>query len=115
MNFLISVFGWAIWNLAEMYIEQNEKNSDGDASTVWNFREYAKTHWILWIGSILCIPVILWMGYRNLNINPLGSLFGAEINAWHDLYILGAGAAFEGFIFGVKKVKSFFNKKAKEL
>lgn len=115
MNFFISVAGWFLWNLAELYIEKSEKENDNDPSTNWEIKLYAKTHWPLWIGSLVCVPVILWMGYRNLDINPLGSIIGLEANAWHDLYILAAGAAFEAFIFGVKYVKKFFKKKESEL
>ncbi len=115
MNFLISIAGWFLWNLAEAEIERKEKYEDGDPTTNLNLGEYAKTHILLWIGSLVCVPVILWIGDRHLDINPLGSLLGAELNVWKDLYILGAGAAFEGFIFGVKKIKRILKKKEKEL
>lgn len=104
-----------LWNLAELYIEKSSKETDADPNTNWNIVDYAKSHWPLWIGSLLCIPVLLWLGYRNLNIDPLGSITGVDLGIWNDLYILGAGAAFEGFVFAVKKVQSYFKKKEKEL
>lgn len=115
MNFFISFAGWFLWNLAELYIEKSEKENDKDPETNWEIKAYAISHWPLWLGSLVCVPVILWMGYRNFNIDPLGSLLGTELKAWHDIYILAAGAAFEGFIYAVKKVKSFFKKKESEL
>lgn len=115
MNFFISIIGWMIWTIAELYIEKSTKDSDGDPLTNWDFNGYAKANWPVWIGSLLCIPVLLWIGYRNLDINPVGSLLGTDVNAWHDLYILGAGAFFQAFIYAVKKVKSFFKKKEAEL
>lgn len=115
MNFFISIAGWFLWNLAELYIEKSEKENDSDPETKWEVKAYASSHWPLWIGSLVCIPVILWIGYRNLNIDPLGAMIGLESNKWNDLYILGAGAAFEFFIFGVKKIKAWFKKKEKDL
>lgn len=115
MNFFISIIGWLVWNIAEAQIEKGDKDNDGNAATAFSYSDYAKRHTLIWAGSLLCIPVLLWIGYRQLDINPIGSLLGVETNAWHDLYILGAGAAFEAFIFAVKKIKSFFKKKEAEL
>lgn len=112
---LIAIIGWMLWTIAELQIEKSEKENDGDDKTVFTFGDYAVKHWPLWIGSLLCIPVILWIGDRNLDINPLSSLFGEGNIAWHDLYILGSGAAFEIFIFAVKKIKKMISKKEKEL
>ena len=114
-NFVISILGWLIWNIAEAEITRRQLNDDGNPATSFSPKEYAVSHIFIWCGSFLCIFVLLWMGYRQLDINPVGSLIGVETKAWHDLYILAAGAAFDAFIFGVKKVKSFFAKKEKEL
>lgn len=115
MNFLISVLGWMIWNIAEAQIEKGEKDNDQNDTTTFSYKDYAKRHVLIWAGSLLCIPVLLWIGYRQLDINPMGDLLGIEAKGWHDLYILGSGAAFEAFIFAVKKVQSYFKKKEKDL
>lgn len=115
MNFFISLMGWAIWTIAELYIAKSAKDNDNDPTTSWNFKEYAKSNWPVWIGSLLCIAVVLWIGYRNLNINPIGDILGTDTKFWQDLYILGAGPLFQAFIYLVKKVKAFFRKKESEL
>jgi|SRR5688572_1966824 len=115
MNFFISIIGWLVWNIAEAQIEKGDKDNDNKAETAFSYKDYAKRHLLIWLGSLLCIPVLLWIGYRQLDIDPVGSLLGIETKAWHDLYILASGAAFEAFIFAVKKVKSFFKKKESEL
>lgn len=112
---LIAFVGWLLWFVAELYIEKSEKENDSNDATVFTLRDYAHSHWPIWIGSFLCIPVILWMGARNLDIDPFGSLLGEGKKPWHDLYILGSGAAFELFCFGVKKIKKVVKKKESEL
>lgn len=112
---IIAFFGWLVWFFAELYIEKSQKEKDDDPSTSFTLKDYASSHWPVWIGSFLCIPILLWVGARNLSIDPLGSLLGEGSVVWHDLYILGSGAAFELFCFLVKKVKKYFAKKEAEL
>lgn len=115
MNFLISLAGWFIWNIAEAEVEKREKDGDGNPNTNFSYKQYAKDHVLIWGGSFVCIFVLLWIGARRLDISPFGDLMGVDTKAWHDLYILASGAVFEAVIFGVKKVRAFFKKKEKDL
>lgn len=112
---IIALAGWLVWTIAEIVIEQMAKENDGDEKTVFSLGDYASRHKFIWLGSLLCIPIILWAGQRQLNIDPLGSLTGAGVSAWHDVYIVASGAVFEVFVFAVKKVKSVLKKKEAEL
>lgn len=109
MNFMISILGWLLWNWAEFTMAKADMDDDGNPNTNLSVREYANSHYPTWIGSLLCIPLLLWIGYRNLSIDPLASIVGVESSiGWNDLYLVGAGAAWEAFIFGVKKVRKFY-------
>jgi len=89
MNFLISILGWLIWNVAEAQIEKGDKDNDANELTAFSYKDYARRHALIWFGSLLCIPVLLWIGYRQLNIDPVGSLLGLEPNINH--ICLGSG------------------------
>lgn len=110
MNFIITILGWALWNLAEMQIDKDKYDKDGDDTTNFNFKSYAKGHAITWVGSFLCMFALLIIGYRQLDISPIGLMFGAETTGWNDLYLFGSGAAWDAVIFGFKKVKEKFAK-----
>lgn len=145
MNFFISILGWFLWNWAEfsvvkqegdgseyepglmLFIKTNEELSDHHKTILSEgirmilkspvtLRMYAKTHYETWIGSLGCIFLLLWIGYRNLSVDPLAPLFGVESKlGWNDLYLVGSGIVWDAFIFGFKKVRKFFKKKEAEL
>jgi len=111
MNFLITLLGWLLWNLAEMKIDQDKYLKDGDDNTNFSVQKYARTHAITWIGSFICMFALLIIGYRQLNISPVGLLIGVNTGSgWNDLYLFGAGAAWDGVIFGLKRIKEKLSK-----
>lgn len=107
MNFLITLVGWFLWNWAEFSIT---KEKDEETGKYTSLKDYAKNHYETWIGSFVCMFALLIIGYRQLDINPIGSLIGAEGTGWNDVYLFGAGAAWDIVIFGFKKVKEKFSK-----
>lgn len=115
MNFIISILGWIVWNVAECELDRRSKEEDNDDKTVFTYSGYAKSHLLVWFGSLACVPIILWFGYKRFQIDPAGDLFGGGTKAWEEIYILAAGAAFEAFIFAVKKIKARFAKMGSEL
>lgn len=112
MNFMITILGWALWNWAAFSIE---KDTYDDAAKDMPLREYRKRNWDGWIGSLLCVPLLLWIGFRQMSIDPFAELLVGHKIGWNDLYLLGSGFAWEALIFGIKKAKSFFKKRASEL
>ena len=115
MNFFISILGWALWNWAEFEIKKRELDEDENPHTSYTFKEFKDRKWSSWIGSLLCIPVLLWIGSKELDINPLGSLIGHESLGWNDLYLLASGAFWEIVLFVIKKVRSIIKKKESHL
>lgn len=111
MNFMISILGWFLWNLAEFTMAKQELDEDGNPNTNMNFSEYKHTHWPSWIGSFFSTFLLLWIGYRQLNLEPFQVITGGESLAWNDLYYLGAGAAWEAFLWLVKKIRKHFKNK----
>jgi hypothetical protein len=110
MNFMISLLGWFVWNIAELVIRQKELEEDNDPSTNFYFGEYASKKKYTWIGSVACVPILLWIGYRQLNLDPLASIVGHPLG-WNDLYLLGSGLFFELVIFLVIYARRFFKKR----
>lgn len=113
MNFMISILGWFLWNWAELVIEQRTLDEDGNPSTNFSFRDFVAKKKYLWIGNLLCCPVILWIGAKGLTLDLLAPITGTPLG-WHDLYILGSGPAFELIIFLGIRVRNIFKKKAQE-
>lgn len=113
MNLLIALLGCFLWNIAEMEIRRRQYANDNDPSTVFNWGIYWREKIITWVGSVVMCPVLLWIGKMQLNLDPLGSLIGHQLE-WNDLYLLGSGAAFEMLIFGIIQITRFFKKKSQE-
>lgn len=139
MNFIITLLGWFLWNWAEFSITKEKgdgfefakrfiailggyavsddvkKSVETQLSQEFNkpetFRDYMRGHYETWVGSFVCMFVLLIIGYRQLDINPIGLLIGVETNGWNDVYLFGAGAAWDIVIFMFKRVKSLIAKK----
>lgn len=109
MNFMISVLGWFLWNWGELELTKRELDDDGNPNTNFGFREYKQKKWTTWVGSIAFIPVLLWVGYMGLDLKPLQSIMG-ENHGWNDLYYLGAGFAWEAFIFLIIRAHKFLKR-----
>jgi hypothetical protein len=117
MNFMISVLGWFLWNWINFNIEKSELDDDGDDKTNLSLHEYKNRHWPNWIGSLMCVPLLLWVGSRQLSLDPFASVIGMPGVGlgWNDVYLIGSGALYEILIFAVKRIKKIFKKKASDL
>ena len=111
MNFMISIVGWFLWNWAEFSIT---KEAGDESEKKISLPHYAQGHWETWIGSLVMTTVLLWVGHRQLNLDPFEVVLGTKLG-WNDLYLLGSGAAWDAFIFGFKWVKNFFKKKSADV
>lgn len=110
MNFFISLLGWFLWNWAEITIKEKQLREDDDPNTIFKFREFAAIKKYAWIGSAACIPLLLWLGSKQLGLKPLAPLLGHELD-WNDLYLLAAGPAFEIIIFLISQVNRIIEKR----
>ena len=94
MKFFISIIGWALWNWIELTIKKSELDEDGNTQTNFSFKEFASVKWTYWIGSFLCIFLLIWFGMNPLGLDPFGSMLGTSLT-WNDGYYLLSGATFE--------------------
>lgn len=114
MNFMISLLGWFLWNWAEFSITKESNDETEHGEKAFPLRAYLRTHWETWVGSFFTIFLLLWIGHRQLNLDPFEVVTGVKLG-WNDLYLLGSGAAWDAIIFILKKVKAHFRKKESEL
>lgn len=116
MNFMISIAGWFLWNLIAYEIEHRKRAFDKDPNTNYTFAEHKKKYKITWLGSLVCVPILLWAASRQLSLDPFASIIAPGMSlGWNDVLLLGAGAAYEMLIFVVKLVTSYFAKKSSGL
>lgn len=108
-NFYGAILGWFVWNIVELIIRQEELDEDGDPNTNFHFSQFAQKKKYYWIGSIGTCLMLLWIGSKGLNLDPLAPLTGHELG-WTDLYYLGSGAALELLIFIVLKIRKITKK-----
>lgn len=102
MNFLISLAAWLAWNVIIFRIE---KDKFDDEDKEFPIKTYARKTYDNWLASLFMIPVLLFMGYKGLGLNPMG-VFGSEEIGWNDTYYLGAGFFTEAVIYAIKKWKA---------
>jgi hypothetical protein len=113
MNFMVSLLGWFLWNWGELVIKQKQFDEDNDPSTNFTFSEHAKKKKYGWIGSLACVPLLLWIGAKQLSLDPLAPLIGHSLG-WNDLYLLAAGPAFEIIIFFIGQIDRYIKKRAQQ-
>lgn len=101
MNFLISIAGWLLWNSIAFRIEKDGYDSQ---KKQFPLKEYISETWDNWITSLFMIPVLLFLGYKGLDLNPM-AVFGSEPMGWNDFYYLGTGFFTEVVMYAVKKWK----------
>jgi hypothetical protein len=106
MNFLISIFGWLAWNFSILSIDKDKYDTTGKA---FPLKEYAHKHWDNWIGSLITIPLLLYIGYRGLDLNPLSAI-DLHTVGWNDLYYMCSGFAFEAIKYAIGKTQNIFKK-----
>jgi hypothetical protein len=97
--FFAALFGWLAFNVILFRIE---KDKDDDADKVFSIKAYVLKYWDNWLASLVCVPIVLYLGYNQLSIG----MIDAENPQWKDLYYLGAGFLPELVIVAWKKWKA---------
>lgn len=79
INLLAGVVGWIAWTffMLSVYKDDNEKT--------FNFRAYFWEYWDNWVASLVMIPVLIYVGYKKLDLGVIGG------GGWSELYYLGSG------------------------
>lgn len=97
---LFAVFaGWAAWNVLIFSLEKDKFDKE---KKVFPIVEYIGYTYDNWLRSLVFIPVLLYIGYKGLGLNPL---VGGELK-WNDIFYLCSGFAPELVIYLYKKWKS---------
>lgn len=102
MNFLFAIAGWIVWNLIAFRIE---KDPYDDRNEKFPIKEYISKVWDNWLVSLFMIPVLLFLGYKGLGLNPL-AVWGTEPIGWNDTYYACSGFFSEVLMYAVKKWRS---------
>jgi hypothetical protein len=95
-NAVAALAGWVAFTVIMLsaHKDENEKT--------FNLKSYALEYWDNWLASLVSIPVLLWVGFKQLNLGVV------DIGAtdWNDLFYLGSGFVPELVKTAWKKVKS---------
>lgn len=91
-------FGWLAFNVLMFSVE---KDVFDKAHKLFPIKEYILYTWDNWLRSLVFIPLILFVGYNQLDLNPLVE----GVHGWNDLYYLSAGFAPELAIVAWNKWK----------
>lgn len=97
--FYAALFGWLAFNVIIFRIEK-DKADEGELE--FSIGKYAKRNWDNWLASLVCVPIVLYLGYNQLSIG----MIDAENPEWRDLYYLGAGFLPELIIVSWKRWKA---------
>jgi len=102
LNFYVTILGWLAYNVIMFSIEKDKYDS---THTTFPFRQYIGEYWDNWLASLIMAPVLLWLGYKQLDIisDPLSE--HASTIRWTDLYYLASGFATEFVINLIKRIK----------
>lgn len=78
--------GWLFWNVGKFSLD---KDSYDDRHETFPLTRYVYEHVDNWLFSIVAIPVLLYIGYKQLNFGDIGIVEG--VSKWSDLYYLSSG------------------------
>lgn len=98
-NTVAALFAWLAFNVIVLRIEKDTFDSQNKGFPI---KEYAAKTWDNWLASLVMIPVLLYVGYKKLNLGVVGE----HSIEWSDLYYLGSGFITELVIKAYEKWKN---------
>jgi len=102
MNILVTLAGWAAWNIIIFRIDKDQYDDKKEDFPLW---QYTKQSYDNWLASLAMIPVLLYLGYKGLGFNVFSAIEIQHLQ-WSDAYYLGSGFFTEAVIFAIKKWKA---------
>lgn len=87
LNIYISFFAWAAYNVIMFRIKKDEFD---DRDEDFPLTKYIYHTWDNWLSSLAVVPILLWLGYRQLHVID-DPLTGIKEVKWNDLYYLLSG------------------------
>ena len=97
--FFAALFAWLAFNLVLFRMEKDQSDEKG---LDFHVIEYFKRVWDNWLASLFCVPIVLYLGYYQLDIG----MIDVTHPKWYYLYYLGAGFLPEFVIVAYKKWKT---------
>lgn len=97
--FFAAFFGWLAFNIIMFRIAKDKEDDNG---IEFNLKAYILKSWDNCLASLVCVPIVLYLGYNQLSIG----IIDADNPQWKDLYYLGAGFLPELVIVAWKKWKA---------
>lgn len=89
-NLFGTLIGWLAFNALMWKLKKNKHDKKHEP---FPFKQYARETVDEWIVSLIFVPLILWVGYRSLALNPFATGLDVAHADWSDLYYLCAGFA----------------------
>lgn len=93
-----SLFAWLAFNVIMLRMAKDVQDDKGEAFSLSN---YVQKTWDNWLASLVCVPVLLYIGMSKLDIGAID----AGALQWSDLYYLLSGFLPELVIVMYKKWK----------
>lgn len=100
MNFILTFFGWLMWNWFE-FGEAKDQADERDVS--FSVRDFTRKKWDNWIGTLIVAAFMLVVGHAGLQMELVKSF--DEKLVWSDLYYAGSGILYEAITFLRRKIK----------
>lgn len=97
--FFAALFGWLAFNLILLRMEKDVADSAGIPFDMW---KYVSKTWDNWLASIGCVPIVLYLGYYQLDIG----MIDVTHPKWYYLYYPASGFLPEFIIVVYKKWKA---------
>lgn len=94
-----ALFGWLAFNVILFRVE---KDKSDDANVDFPIKAYVLKYWDNWLASLVCVPVLLYVGYSKLSIG----MIDVGNPQWNDFCYLCAGFLPELIIVSWKKWKA---------
>jgi hypothetical protein len=86
LNIYGCVLAWFIFNFGKFVITKDDYDDRDESFPIWI---YIKKNWDNWVLSASFVLLILWLGAKNLGLDPFGQHL--EAVTWNDLYYLLPG------------------------
>lgn len=86
-NLAITFWAWFAWNVLKFSFD---KDGYDDTGKMFPFKEYKNAHWDNWIASFVMIPILLFVGSKQLGLDALGQIDMKGLK-WSDWYYLLSG------------------------
>lgn len=101
LNIYASIAGWLAFNVILFRIEKDRFDKIGER---FPLTKYVSETWDNWLASFVFLPVLWYIGYKQLALDPFADLEVTKMQ-WSDLYYVCSGFIVELIIVTYQKWK----------